>query len=194
MNVLRSASGREARAATDIGALTRAVRRGDEAAFDRFYETYCDRLYRLLLSLTRGDEQSSRDVLQSVMIKLARKLPVIETESELWSWLACVARNALVDHIRRARRQDGFAALDLASDCEIARDENPDDSGLKWLEAAVDALPGEDFWLVREYYFERRSHRELAVVTGKTPKAIESRLARIRHRLLAVLNERRQHE
>jgi hypothetical protein len=38
----------------DIAALTEAIRRGDLAAFEKFYELYCDRLYHLLLTLTRG--------------------------------------------------------------------------------------------------------------------------------------------
>ncbi|MCI0534664.1 MAG: sigma-70 family RNA polymerase sigma factor [Verrucomicrobiales bacterium] len=173
-----------------VGDLTRAIRRGDEAAFDAFYEAYCDRLHRLLLTLTRGDEHTARDVLQTVMIRLARKLPVIENEGELWSWLARVARNALVDQLRRAKRQDELAALTISRESGIGLAESGDDRDLQWLEAAVDTLPPEDRSLVREFYFERRGYKELAAATGKTPKAVESKLARIRHALRAAFNRR----
>jgi len=174
----------------DAGAVTRAIRRGDEAAFERFYERYCDRLLRLLLALTRGDDGTSREVLQTVMIKLARKLPVIDSEVELWSWLARVARNALVDHWRRAGRVEAAAPLELDSALEVVADSaTNEDALLGCLDAAIETLSADHRWLVREFYFERRSHQELAKALGKTPKAIESKLARIRQALRVALKQ-----
>ena len=53
-------SGNTAAGAEDIRALTLAIRRGDAAAFARFYDLYSFRLYRFLLVLARGDENTAR--------------------------------------------------------------------------------------------------------------------------------------
>ena len=47
----------------DLQAWTRAIRRGDEAAFTQFYELYSLRLYRYLLVLSRGNEFDAHEVL-----------------------------------------------------------------------------------------------------------------------------------
>jgi len=51
--------------ANSIQELTAKMKDGDEAAFSEFYERYCDRLFRYLIVLTRGDEDRSRDLLQA---------------------------------------------------------------------------------------------------------------------------------
>ena len=66
----------------DIQSLTRAIVRGDEAAFGEFYERFSGRLYGLLLFLTSGREESSREILQLTMIKVARKFRVFEHETD----------------------------------------------------------------------------------------------------------------
>src|SRR5687767_12725442 len=94
--------------------LTRAIVGGDEAAFGDFYDRYSGRLYGFLLVLTSGQENVAREVHQIVMAKVARKFKVIATEAELWAWLAQVARNAFVDHVRKqVRRRE--CALDGAA-------------------------------------------------------------------------------
>ena len=178
----------------DIARLIRAVRRGDEKSFEEFYERYCDRLYRLLLGWTRGDEHTAREVLQSVMIRVATRLPMIQSERELWSWLARVARNAFVDHVRRASRASRPASVGIEHASGVAGEEPHEDAALEWLDSALESLPPEEGWLVREFYYQRRSCQELAGTTGKTPKAIESKLARIRVTLRSIINKKAQHE
>ena len=71
-------SGNPAQGAPDIRALTLAIRRGDAAAFSRFYDLYSFRLYRFLLVLARGDENTAREVCQAAMTKLARRFEVFD--------------------------------------------------------------------------------------------------------------------
>src|SRR5262245_41485986 len=51
---------------------TKAIGRGDEAAFARFYDRYSMRLYRYLLVVAKGNETEASEVLQTVIIKLAK--------------------------------------------------------------------------------------------------------------------------
>src|SRR5580765_5393747 len=68
--------------------LTTAIRRGDEAAFSHFHDLYSLRLYKYLLVLAKGDEAAAREVLQTVVLKLARKMETFDDESRLWAWMS----------------------------------------------------------------------------------------------------------
>ena len=82
--------------------LTTAIRRGDEPAFTQFHELYSLRLYKYLLVLAKGDEIEAREVLQAVVLKLARKMEVFDEERRLWAWMCRLARNAFRGSLPRA--------------------------------------------------------------------------------------------
>src|SRR5688572_25784353 len=62
----------EAETAADVPALTARLARGDEAAFQEFYDRYFNRLLRYLLVVARGDEELVRDALQLTFVRVAR--------------------------------------------------------------------------------------------------------------------------
>ncbi len=165
--------------ALDVGALTRWIRQGSEEAFEIFYDSYRDRVYRRVLMMSRGDVQAARDVLQSVMIKVARKLPVVRKEEKLWRWLARVARNEWIDHCRRnasfaSRLRGEFGRFQVESEYES------DNLMIEKLDEAIQDLSADERELVEQFYFDRRSYRDIAVLRARTTKAVESKLARIR--------------
>src|SRR6185295_18327650 len=84
-----------------IRRITRQMVERSELAFAEFYECYCDRLYRYLLVLTRGNENLSRDLLQNTMTRVMQRIREFESERHLWNWLAAIARNVFVDTLRR---------------------------------------------------------------------------------------------
>ena len=95
----------------DVTALTKAIVRGDEGAFNVFYREYSPRIYRFLVVVSRGDEAVCRELHQAVMIKAARKIKVFTDAAQLWAWLTAVARNEWRDVCRkRAREAQRFGA------------------------------------------------------------------------------------
>jgi RNA polymerase sigma-70 factor (ECF subfamily) len=175
---------------SDTTRLTRAIVAGDEAAFRAFYDRYNGRLYGFLLVLTSGQEEIARELHQTVMVKVARKFKVIGTEAELWAWLAQIARNAFIDHLRKqARRREcilersHFGSADATEETLMAR-----------LEEGLQMLEPEERLLLEAVYFDKRSHKEVAAEGGQTVKAIDSRLARIRAKLRAMILRRIRNE
>src|SRR5258706_14803281 len=53
--------------------LTKAICRGDEPAFTRFYDLYSLRIYKHLLVMARGGEREAREGWQAVVGELARQ-------------------------------------------------------------------------------------------------------------------------
>jgi len=167
--------------------------KGDEAAFGEFYERFSGRLFGLLLFLTSGREEIAREILQITIIKVARKFRVFEHEAALWAWLSQIARNALVDYIREQSRLPKPVSIELLDSSDNAP-EAAEAELLEWLECGLNELDEEERALVESIYFQRRRQRDLAGDSGTTPKAIESKLARIRAKLRQFVLQRIKNE
>jgi RNA polymerase sigma factor (sigma-70 family) len=177
----------------DIALITARMRDGDEAAFARFYERFCDRLYRYLIVLTRGEEDLTRELLQVTMTKAVRSMQPFPTENQLWAWLTTIARHCHIDVQRRILRGPSLVPLspDDAPPFAIEEAEAP---LFEALEDALSVLPGEERQMVESFYFEGESHRSLAQQQNTTAKAIESKLARLRQKLRTAMLKYLRHE
>jgi RNA polymerase sigma-70 factor, ECF subfamily len=179
-------------AADETGTLTRAIASGDEDAFATFYDQYSGRVYGLLLVMTSGREEVARDLQQVVMIKVARKFRVFRSEAELWAWLSQVVRNAFLDHARaQARRLKTPVAHE--SDASVGTDAQSEPL-FEWLDEALQKLDHDERLLIEAFYFQKQRQSEIAEVNGQTPRAVESKLARVRAKLRTFIIRRTRHE
>lgn len=174
--------------------LTRAIVAGDEAAFSEFYAGYTGRLFGFLLVLTSGQEELARELHQIVMVKVARKFRVIASETELWAWVAQIARNAFVDHLRKQTRRHECALDKLNVDFEHTREETTEQTLLERLEEGLHMLEPEERSLLEAVYFDKRPHKDVAAESGHTVKAIDSKLGRIRTKLRTFIMRRTRNE
>jgi RNA polymerase sigma-70 factor (ECF subfamily) len=180
----------------DIPGLTRRMAGGDEMAWRIFYNAYFDRLWRYLLVVSAGREDTAREALQSALIRVTRHIKVFPDEPVFWSWLAVLARSAFADETKKQRRYLSF--LDRftgQSDIQLdgAADLQANDQLKNLLERHVTLLPPDERTIVEQKYFAHRSVSQIAEELQTTEKAIESKLSRIRKKLkdtmLAELNE-----
>jgi len=142
----------------EIEALTARMKAGEEDAFAMFHELYCDRLFRFLIVLCRGDEELSRDLLQITMLKVVRSVRRFTSEAEFWNWLTA-------DFSSPPGNGDEDAVLEQA------------------LEQALAQLADEERTLIDSFYFQSGTYRSVAQQQDTSAKAIESRLARVRQKL-----------
>jgi RNA polymerase sigma-70 factor (ECF subfamily) len=186
-----NAAGDDERA--ELRRLTRAIRGGDEAAFGRFYDLYSLRIYKHLLVLARGDEETAREVLQTVLLKVSKRFEVFEDKGQLWAWLRQVARNAFVDSCRARKRTPDFVSLD-ALGSEPAEALAEEDRLGTALRMALDGLEAADRELIKAVYVDGQGLQEIADETGQTYKAIESRLGRLRRKVKEDILANLRHE
>jgi RNA polymerase sigma factor (sigma-70 family) len=167
----------------DVRSLTGAISRGDENAFNFFYAEYSPRVFRLLIVVTGGDEHLSRELHQWVMIKAAQRMRVFETEAQLWAWLAQVARNKWRDLWRTRTRE--AKALDLMAGfhAEAAPERSEP------LQEAVARLSENERQLLESFYLEHVPQKQISRRTGRSVKAIQCSLARIRKQLKDFIEE-----
>jgi len=176
--------------------LTTEISTGNEKSFAFFYDRYFGRLFRYILVMTGGDEQTTRDLLQTTMLKAARYLKPISEETILWSWLTQLAKTAFIDHLRSRKRAPEFVPLELVNAPLQERDSLSDvDTVLETaLQEAIKILPTDEQDLLKSTYFDRLSQKEIAASMGSTPKAVESKLGRIRQKLRKMLRRSLSHE
>src|ERR1043166_4304803 len=168
--------------ANAVRELTAAIRAGDEQAFSQFYDLFHLRLYKYALSLCKGNEQEAREILQTVVLKLAQKFQVFDDEKRLWAWLCRCLRNAYVDLCRARRRDNKLVSLHELP-CDLPEVKFIDDSWSHALIRAMDQFTPDEQELLRAAYEDERPLQELADESGQTYKAIESRLGRLRQKL-----------
>src|SRR5688572_25069990 len=180
-----------------LSELSREILAGNNAAFEEFYRRYAPRVYGLLMVLSNANDQLSRDLLQIVMLRVARKFSPATSDETLWAWLATIARNAFVDHLRSEQRRLKREQSNHLSSLE--RSEPPEPSGpseklTTALDQAIAELDSEDQTLVREFYFNNQCQASIASHNETTVKALQSRLARIRRRLKQIITQKLEDE
>jgi len=174
-------------------ALAAAIGRGDEAAFRALYDRYHPRLFRLALVLGHGDESLAQDVVQTVFVTAAKKLRRAESEEHLWNWLARVARQHFTKTWRSRQRDPAMANAEMLTD-DCAASAGPDSFLEEVLDGALKRLDAEEQQLIRIFYFDRLSQKEIADQLGTTPKAVSSRLERAREKLRTLIKRALSHE
>ncbi len=169
--------------------LVRSVRAGDDRAFELVYERYQRRIGAYVHGMVR-DHGRAEDVTQEVFISALRRLRASEQPIVLRPWLYEIARNACIDHFRRAQRsQEVFYERDpheaervLAG---VPAPEEAVDTKQK-LDHLRDALSGlsdvqRDVLVMRE--LEGLSYRDIGRRLHLSRPAVESALFRARRRL-----------
>lgn len=86
-------------------ALVRRLLAGDETAFERFFDDYFGGLYRFALTRLDHDEELSREVVQSTVLKAIEKLDTYRGEAALFTWLCSICRWEISGHFRKAKRE-----------------------------------------------------------------------------------------
>ncbi len=171
------------------------------ARLQRAFESCGDGLYRYILVRVGGDRHAADDLVQQVCYEAARKRSIPESVAECEAWMFGIARNRIRKHWRRLSRkgvrlecEDGAIAAEILAAMQqgpLPSDARSRRETAAQLMLAITALPAADQQLVFAYYFDGRSHAEIAAERELTPKSIETRLYRIRARLRSMLGDKK---
>jgi len=156
-----------------------------QSTFDRCGQAFC----RYFTVRTGGDTHLVDDLMQRLWLRARLKCAGLRQDNpEPWLWR--IAQNLLRQHWRdsgRSASERVKAAPELAR--TLARRFDAEDLPAETLARkevqeqlllALTALPGEAQELIVGFYFEGRSHAELAAMLGLGERAVEGRLYRAR--------------
>jgi len=168
------------------------MRVGDEAAFEEFYDSYFQALYRFALARLGQNAELAKEMAQATVCKAIEKLDSYRGEAALFSWLCSICRFEISGHFKREQRslppvgflEDSGALRDVLESLP-ARLDDPENELLRrevarLVHEAIDHLPARYGQVLEWKYSEGLAVREMAELLGMTPKAVESVLTRAR--------------
>ncbi len=192
--------------AIDSGAadfdLLASLRGGELGALKALAERYGPTIYRLAFGVTRN-QADAEEVLQDVLLTLARKGASFEGRSALGSWIYRIATNAALNKRRGKRLEletpleellpmfeaDGHRAGDrtyiLADWSQNPEEELLSDERRRVLERAIDSLPDHYRAVLVLRDVEELTNEEVAALLDESVSSVKSRL----HRARMVLRE-----
>ena len=182
--------------------LLASLRGGEPKALEGLADRYGGRIYRLAFGVTRN-QGDAEEVLQDVLLTLARKGASFEGRSALASWIYRITTNAALNKRRGKRLQvespledllpafksdghrDGDPAF-LLADWSRSPEEECLAGERRWiLERAIDALPEHYRAVLVLRDVEELSNEDVAEILEESVPSVKSRL----HRARMVLRE-----
>ncbi len=171
--------------------LVARMRRGEQRAFDEFFDTYAERLAAFAARRSSLDAAALEDVVQLTMINAIRGLPGFRGGAALFTWLCQICRNQIADVARKAARQPRVQSIDQLAENRGATiveltdfrdplDECADDSSRQAVRRVVNSLPASYARILELRFGDDLTVPEIARMLQLTEDAAESRLARAR--------------
>jgi RNA polymerase sigma-70 factor, ECF subfamily len=175
----------ESSMAQDSTEIAHGLRRRDPDLLDRLIEQYQHRLFRYLFSLT-GHRELAEDLFQETWIRVLERGHQFNDRYAFGTWLFAVARNLVIDHMRRKQPasldgllNDGETGFDVpataqasAFDTTLQREQN------KHIAAGMQHLPAEYREALVLRFQEGMSLEEIASVARVPLGTVKSRIYR----------------
>lgn len=169
---------------TDLSALMRRARQGDDEAYRRLLGHVSRWLRgvvrRGLIAAGRGPADSE-DVVQEALLAMHLKRDTWDETQPIEPWLRAIARYKLIDHLRRRGFHDHVDIDDYADSAAIAV--HADAGATVDSAALLAALPERQRRIVEEISLEGRRAAEVAAKLGMSEGAVRVTL----HRALKAL-------
>ena len=167
--------------------------RGDEAAFEAFFETYFSRLYRFAITRLDNNGDAAEEVVQATLCKAVNKLATYRGEAALFTWLCTFCRHEISAHyVRQQRTAPEIPLVEDTPDVRAALESLAAASGdrpyerirrgelARLVRVTLDTLPDRYGDALEWKYIDDLSVQEIASRLGVGPKAAESLLTRAR--------------
>ena len=180
-------TGPEGRVMSD-GELVRQVLAGRIEAYEELVRRWTGRI-TALCHAKLGCAATADDVAQETMLRGYRALSTLNVPENFGGWLSTIARNNCINWLRgKSRHQVLFSTLTPDQNpenllCDPSAELEPEldrEDEVRKLKAEVAALPEEYQEVIRLYYHENLTYRELAQMLGVSAATINARLTKAR--------------
>jgi RNA polymerase sigma-70 factor (ECF subfamily) len=161
---------------------------------EQLYEEHAPALFSFVLNLTRN-EADTRDVLQEVFVKLARRPELFEGVKSPRGFLLRLAHNQAIDLMRRNKvREKTSASLARELENAFASSDDPDEQAFRTgLMEAMGELPPDQRAVMHLKLWERLTFDQIADLLHISPNTVASRyrygLDKLRERLRPYYDE-----
>ncbi|QGY43010.1 sigma-70 family RNA polymerase sigma factor [Maribellus comscasis] len=166
------------------------VKNGQTQYYSYIVEKYKDIVFSIALKVLKNREDAE-EMAQESFIKAFKSLHTFKGKAKFSTWLYRITYNNCISEVRK--RKIHFASTD---DIEIKDDDSdfnldglPEENREKYIKAALEKLPEDEYTLVLLYYFEDQSIEEISKVTRISESNAKVKLFRARKKLYTILND-----
>ena len=174
--------------------LVKHVSNGNESAF-RFLVAKHQRLVLHVVGRVVQQQADVEDVCQEVFMKVFRKIGRFRGDSKLSTWIATIAYNTSISHVRKQvrHREPSYDEEPLLMNIEkeqvFSHKTVEKDEAKKYLLHLIEKLPVNYRTVLTLYHLEEFSYKEIEKITGMPEGTVKSYLSRARKILKEKLEE-----
>jgi RNA polymerase sigma factor (sigma-70 family) len=167
----------------------RQVLAGDTDAFRYFIQTYRDMAFTIAMSILK-DEASAKEVVNDAFVNAYKALSKFKQSSKFSTWFYRIVVNEALRRVkdRKTEKIDfvadygaGPATQDLILSLEVKERK-------LLINEALDRLPGDESLVLRLFYLEECSIKEVETITGWSSSKVKVSLHRARKHMLTIVN------
>ena len=166
------------------------VLNGQTNNFSFIVEKYKDIVFSIALKVLRNREDAE-EMAQESFIKAYKSLHTFKGNAKFSTWLYRITYNSCISEVRKKKLK--FVSTDdvqVSDDVEEMNfDGIPEENRSKYIKAALEKLPEDDYTLILLFYFEEKSIEEICMITGLSESNAKVKLFRARKKLYSILNE-----
>ncbi|MCE4564815.1 RNA polymerase sigma factor [Maribellus sp. CM-23] len=167
------------------GQLVQQVINGNSNAF-RFLVSKYQRLVVHVVGRIVQQQDEMEDICQEVFIKVFKTLNKFRGESKLSTWIATIAYNTAITHLRKRNRRGELSyneepkLIGMEADTGLNQQVVEKEEIKKHLLKLIETLPVHYRTVLTLYHLEEFSYREIVDITGMPEGTIKSYLNRAR--------------
>ena len=166
---------------------------------EQIYKSYYIFVYRELYNLL-ADHALTEDLIHESFLKVISKAPHLQSTGNIPAWIKRVAYTTTIDFIRKtSKEKETLALITIPLHYEIYHQNNVEmvwDS--KWKNAqlydAIGKLDNTNRRLLKMFYIEGKSCKEISKIMDITETTTSKRLSRARQRLRQLISLREKHQ
>jgi len=191
---------------TDLD-LAKAIIKGDEKVFNRFFTDYYPRLFRFIMSRIKQDKDLADDFAQQTMCKAIDKMQSYRGEAALFTWMCQISRSLIHAHyIKENRRSrivvpiaDTSEAREILDNIAMNENQQPENISANMelsgqISEVMDSLPNNYGDILEWKYVEQLSVDEIAKKLNTSMVSVQSSLARARKSFKTVIDKMMQND
>ncbi len=169
------------------------IKKGDRAAFDKFYEAYHLELYRSAC-LMLGNSCDAEDVLQETFVVVFLHMQDIRDPERIRPWLYKIMLHSIFSLREKSNRETADEDILAKADAMASQENSTESTSIdSWehteMVRSLQKLDPKHRQVLVLYYYNELSIPEIAEVTGTLTGTVKSRLHHARKKLKQILNE-----
>jgi RNA polymerase sigma factor (sigma-70 family) len=170
-----------------------AVLRGDTNAYSLLVDRYKNMVFAIAIGILKNREDAE-EASQDVFLKAYRALKTFRGNAAFSTWLYRIAYRSSLDHLKRRRNMPEPANEVLqgrlvAPVRESYLQQEEEDEQKIILKRAIAALDGGDQVIIKLFYYDERSLKEIAEIMEISVNTAKVRLFRSRDRLMQIVGK-----